>query len=101
LTSLFPVLHTCYRTYFPTLKIKSPQLEIFSGGTVPFWEELEAVRLASSSRVPPPYSQDDEKKIVELKLEGKTDKEIAEILGRSYWGIVDKIRRMRKNGFRI
>jgi hypothetical protein len=44
------------------------------------------------------YSFQDEIKIITWKKEGMTDKQIAEALGRNYWGIVDKIRRLRKEG---
>lgn len=45
------------------------------------------------------YSIDQEKLIITLKKNGTTDKEISEILNRSYWGIVDKIRRLNKVSF--
>ncbi|AHM55624.1 LAGLIDADG DNA endonuclease [Peptoclostridium acidaminophilum DSM 3953] len=43
------------------------------------------------------YSKNDELTIQRMKKEKFTDKEIAAMLNRPYWGIVDKIRRMRKN----
>lgn len=42
------------------------------------------------------YSFDDEELIIKLKKKGLSDKAIAEELNRTYWGIVDKIRRLRK-----
>lgn len=42
------------------------------------------------------YTEKDEFQIINLKKAGVTDKEISKALGRSYWGIVDKIRRLRK-----
>lgn len=44
------------------------------------------------------YSAEDEFEIINLKKAGIADRKIAEILERSYWGIVDKIRRLRKEG---
>jgi len=44
------------------------------------------------------YSKNDEATIQRMKKEKSTDKEIAAMLNRPYWGVVDKIRRMRKNG---
>ncbi|UZW16011.1 hypothetical protein OSC52_09400 [Clostridium pasteurianum] len=41
------------------------------------------------------YSQEDENFIINSKLTGLTDKEIASALNRSYWGVVDKIRRLK------
>lgn len=41
------------------------------------------------------YTKEEEKLIVEMKSKGRTYKEIADTLGRSYWGITDKIRRMK------
>ena len=41
------------------------------------------------------YSQEDENFIINLKLTGVTDKEISSALNRSYWGVVDKIRRLK------
>ena len=42
------------------------------------------------------YSDDDENLIIQMKKEGFTDKRIAKEFNRTYWGIVDKIRRLRK-----
>ncbi|SHH69765.1 LAGLIDADG DNA endonuclease family protein [Caloranaerobacter azorensis DSM 13643] len=44
------------------------------------------------------YSKEDELLIIELKKKGITDKEIAKKSYRTYWGIVDKIRRLRQEG---
>lgn len=44
------------------------------------------------------YSQEQESIIISLKKQGKTDIKIAGYVNRSYWGIVDKIRRMREEG---
>ncbi|MBV4450433.1 hypothetical protein KM792_12320 [Clostridium tyrobutyricum] len=41
------------------------------------------------------YSKDEENFIIKSKQIGNTDKEIAAILNRSYWGIVDKVRRLK------
>lgn len=41
------------------------------------------------------YFQEDENFIINSKLTGVTDKEIASALNRSYWGVVDKIRRLK------
>ena len=41
------------------------------------------------------YSKDEENFIIKSKQLGTTDKKIASLLGRSYWGIVDKIRRLK------
>lgn len=46
----------------------------------------------------PNYSLEDEMMIISLDKQGKTDKEIAMTLNHSYWGVVDKIRRMRETG---
>jgi hypothetical protein len=43
------------------------------------------------------YSADDEAFILEAKKNGMIDRNIAKALDRSYWGIVDKIRRMKKS----
>lgn len=44
------------------------------------------------------YSKEDESLIIDLKRKGISDKEISNRLNRPYWGIVDKIRRLRKEG---
>jgi hypothetical protein len=44
------------------------------------------------------YSKEDELLIIDLKRKGVTDKEISNRLNRTYWGVVDKIRRLRKEG---
>lgn len=54
---------------------------------------LRADPITSSS-----YSEDDEALLISMKKQGKSDNEIAQKLNRSYWGIVDKIRRLRKEG---
>ena len=41
------------------------------------------------------YSKDEENFIIASKHAGTSDKQIAAILGRSYWGIVDKVRRLK------
>lgn len=44
------------------------------------------------------YSKEDELLIIKLKKKGIADKEIAKKLDRTYWGIIDKIRRLRQEG---
>lgn len=44
------------------------------------------------------YSLEDEKLIIKLKQNNVKDREIATILNRSYYGLTDKIRRLRKEG---
>lgn len=44
------------------------------------------------------YSIEEERQIIAMKKIGSTDAEIADCLKRSYWGIVDKIRRLREMG---
>lgn len=44
------------------------------------------------------YSLKAEEMLISMKINGSTDIEIADRLNRSYWGIVDKIRRLRKMG---
>ena len=56
------------------------------------------IRISTISDIPNRYSVEDEKKIIFMKKNGYTDQEIADALNRTYWGVVDKIRRMRKNG---
>ncbi|MBV4416526.1 hypothetical protein [Clostridium tyrobutyricum] len=41
------------------------------------------------------YSKEEENFIIKSKQLGTTDKKIASLLGKSYWGIVDKIRRLK------
>jgi transposase len=41
------------------------------------------------------YSKEEELFIIKAKENGMPAKEIAETLNRSYWGIVDKLRRMK------
>ena len=41
------------------------------------------------------YSKDEENFIIASKHAGTSDKQIAAILGRSYWGVVDKVRRLK------
>jgi len=43
------------------------------------------------------YSKEDEELIIKLRSSNTTYREISEILGRSYYGVVDKVRRMRNN----
>lgn len=54
------------------------------------------IRISSMRGIPPRYSPEEEKTIIRMKRHGNTDKEIANALDRPYWGIVDKIRRMKK-----
>lgn len=44
------------------------------------------------------YSNDDEITIIRMKKEGFKDKDIANTINRSFWGTVDKIRRLRQEG---
>lgn len=44
------------------------------------------------------YSLEEERLLIFMKKNGSTDTEIANCLKRSYWGIVDKIRRLREAG---
>lgn len=44
------------------------------------------------------YSLMEEKILISMKRQGKTDSEIADICNRSYWSVVDKVRRLRKTG---
>lgn len=44
------------------------------------------------------YTSDDVKTIIDMKNSQFSDQEIAAFTGRSYWGIVDKIRRLRQEG---
>lgn len=43
------------------------------------------------------YSKEDELFIIHSKEKGLSNKEIAETLNRSYWGVVDKLRRLNKS----
>lgn len=43
------------------------------------------------------YSKEDELFILNAKKNGMSNREISEVLNRPYWGIVDKIRRMKSN----
>lgn len=44
------------------------------------------------------YTNSEVLKLISLKKEGKTDKEISHILNRSYWSIVYKIKELRRDG---
>lgn len=44
------------------------------------------------------YSKEDEELIIELKKNKVPDKQIAETLNKTYYGTVDKVRRLRKEG---
>ncbi|MFJ5716441.1 DNA endonuclease [Neobacillus sp. NPDC093127] len=54
--------------------------------------------LVTSSERNKNYSIEEIKKLISLKNNGKTDKEIALTLSRSYWSIVYKLRELRKDG---
>lgn len=54
------------------------------------------ITIASLNVVDNSYSNKDERLIISMKNNGYKDKEIADILSRPYWGMVDKIRRLRK-----
>lgn len=58
----------------------------------------KSVTKSSLNPIDKTYSAEDESKIISMKLSGYKDKEIAQMLGRSYWAMVDKIRRMKKEG---
>ncbi|OHW61565.1 LAGLIDADG DNA endonuclease family protein [Andreesenia angusta] len=58
----------------------------------------KSITKSSLSPIDKTYSAEDEELIISMKQSGCTDKEIAYALGRSYWGLVDKIRRMKKEG---
>jgi len=78
------------------MRLKQKRQEIYNK----FGDTLR-IRISSTEDIPPPYSSDDEKKIIQLKSKGKSNQQIANCLNRSYWGIVDKIRRMREKGVEI
>lgn len=59
------------------------------------YENSYRIRISTTHDIPPRYSPEDEKTIIHMKTSGYTDQEIANALNRPYWGIVDKIRRMR------
>ena len=44
------------------------------------------------------YSLKEEKLLIFMKRSGSTDAKIADRLKRSYWGVVDKVRRLRMMG---
>jgi len=44
------------------------------------------------------YSPQEEEILISMKRRGHTDAEIASICNRSYWSVVDKIRRLRIAG---
>jgi len=56
------------------------------------------VRVSSDVVIDNSYSIENEELIIKLKKQGVKDKEIANSVGRPYWGTVDKIRRLRKEG---
>lgn len=53
------------------------------------------VKIANLNYKENKYSDQDEIIIIQLKNQGATDKQIATLLDRSYWGVVDKIKRLR------
>jgi hypothetical protein len=57
------------------------------------------IRFSTTIDMPKPYSENDINLIIELKSLGIPDKEIAQKLKHSYWGVVDKIRRLRRSGY--
>jgi hypothetical protein len=36
--------------------------------------------------------------MIQMKKDGFSDREIAQSIGRTYWGVVDKLRRIRQAG---
>lgn len=57
-----------------------------------------SVNIAPLEKTDVSYTSEEVMKIVHLKRSGLTDREIAAHIGRSYWGTVDKIRRLRQKG---
>lgn len=57
-----------------------------------------SVNIAPLEKAEVSYSREEVNKIIDLKRSGFTDRQIAAHTGRSYWGIVDKIRRLRQDG---
>ncbi|UJL45681.1 hypothetical protein KFZ58_14980 [Virgibacillus sp. NKC19-16] len=43
------------------------------------------------------YSDDEVQEIIQLKQCGYTDKEIANLIGRSYWSVVYKLSELKKS----
>lgn len=57
--------------------------------------------ITSSSERSKAYSEDEIDSIIKLILIGYTDKEVAELLNRSYWSVVYKWREIRKESARL
>lgn len=55
------------------------------------------IKLSSSNRRRP-YSKEEINKMINLKKRGKTDKEIAMAVNRTYWSVVYKCKELRKKG---
>ncbi len=61
--------------------------------------EGSRIRIASTQDIPPRYTTDEENSIHYMLGQDMTYHQIAQYLGRSYWGICDKVRRLKKKGF--
>lgn len=90
-----PVANNCPSMFYKTnwnwrfRYEKAPLLQKYPGYEV----------IASSSERNKPYSQEEIHSLLLLRKQGKTTNEIAEILGRSYWSVIYKVRELRQNGF--
>lgn len=61
------------------------------------FNERVTIKISSSNRRRK-YNEDEIRMLIQLKRKGKTDKSIAEALGRTYWSVVYKIRELRNKG---
>lgn len=56
------------------------------------------IKIANNEAFDNTYSDEEESKIIQMINDGVSYKDIAENLGRSYYGLYDKVRRMKENG---
>ncbi len=56
------------------------------------------IRISHTDDISPNYSPNEEAKMIQMKKDGFSDREIAQSIGRTYWGVVDKLRRIRQAG---
>lgn len=94
LEELAPVTKTCPSMYYKTnWEWRFTQEKIKLNKLYPKYEVI-----ASSSERSKEYSLKEIETIISMKLDGETDKSIAEKIGRTYWSVVYKIGQLRKKG---
>jgi len=81
----------------PSLRKKSALLPLVDEVRAEVEERLGEEAVGSRPRFED-YKEEEAEKLITMKKAGKSDREIAEVLGRAYWSVVYKASTLRKAG---